>query len=359
MPTVKYHNVSELLERYIRENCLSGRLPGVLSLSKKLGFHHSTLMKAIRLLESRGLVRVEGRRGTFIQDLSQASTLKTIGLVGFYDCSWHKQEILTQLNERYRSSGLQFAYVDMQLPTPELFTQALLSLGFVGFIFFGSSGATMVMKALHRHGIAVIGNIQDGLPWMHAFEFDHYHGYRTALEHLVSQGHRRIVCLECRRHVDFQFHLKILRRVWQEVLADDFDPALFIDDIDYTDYFNSQGDDYLAAILKSYFARFFTYQRPPTAFIGSIDFLEPLHEFLSGRGLKLPRDFSFIGVSSKSDQRCGNCSRIVINLDDQLAWAVPRLVALLAGEKLSVEKVLIPVEFISGNTSAPKLQAVQ
>ena len=66
-----YHELSEKLERYIAENGITGKMPGVLKLSRELGVHHVTLSKAMRLLEKKGLLSINGTKGTFVTERTE------------------------------------------------------------------------------------------------------------------------------------------------------------------------------------------------------------------------------------------------------------------------------------------------
>ena len=83
MITPIYHSLSEKLEEYIHDRGLSGRLPGLGPLSREFGVNQLTMSKAIRLLEEKGLVTINGTRGTFVNEERRSRPVyKVIGLVG-------------------------------------------------------------------------------------------------------------------------------------------------------------------------------------------------------------------------------------------------------------------------------------
>ena len=78
-----YHELSEKLERYIAENGITGKMPGVLKLSRELGVHHVTLSKAMRLLEKKGLLSINGTKGTFVTERTEKRPRhRVLALVG-------------------------------------------------------------------------------------------------------------------------------------------------------------------------------------------------------------------------------------------------------------------------------------
>ena len=52
-----YHELSKKLEDYIRENNITGKLPGTRTLSEMFNVHHVTLSKALHLLEDKGIIK--------------------------------------------------------------------------------------------------------------------------------------------------------------------------------------------------------------------------------------------------------------------------------------------------------------
>ena len=70
-----YRQLSLDIEKHIREQRLTGRLPGIRKYCRELGCHHVTLTKALRLLEERGIVSIRNRGGTYVLSKTKRNRL--------------------------------------------------------------------------------------------------------------------------------------------------------------------------------------------------------------------------------------------------------------------------------------------
>ncbi len=350
MAISKYQQVSKELEIFIREKCPFGRLPGMLLLSKELGVHHVTLKKAIRLLEDRGLLTIDGTRGTFVnisfdRKAVGLPTLGVIGMEGFRSIS--------NLNDKYRNLGCRL--VSIGIPNgldPSSEAEFLLQIPLSGAIFLGSSARRDLMLRLREHSLPVVGNIQEGLPWMNGVEFAHYDSYRTALRHLRDLQHCRIAFIETQRPPEFQFYLDNIRRAFVDELGDFYDPELFRIRDDLTGQYRLHGEKYLEVIFAERMNFFLNLPKPPTALIVNASFLRAGLPFLGKEGIRIPQDLSVISVCSPQLQD-SFYSNLVASQDDLVEWAIPRLLNILAGSTLPVEKKLIPMRLIPGYSTIP------
>lgn len=350
MASSKYQEISLELETYIREKCPCGRLPGMLQLSKELGVHHVTLKKAIRLLEDRGLLTIDGTRGTFVnihygRKTGDQHTLGVVGLEAFRSIS--------HLNDKYRNLGCRL--VAIGIPNGlEAASEAefLLQMPLAGVVFLGSSARRELIMLLRQHSLPVVGNIQNGLPWMNGVEFAHYESYRTALRHLRELQHRRIAIMETQRPPEFQFYLNNVRSAFADELGEFFDPELFRVRDDLQEQYRIHGEKYLEVIFAERMNFFFGLPRPPTALIVNASFLRAGLPFLRKLGIRIPQDLSVISVCSPQVQD-SFFSNLVASQDDLVEWAIPRLLGILAGNPLPVEKKLIPLRFIPGHSTIP------
>lgn len=348
MAVAKYQEVSKALETYIREKCPCGRLPGMLQLSKELGVHHVTLKKAIRLLEDRGLLTIDGTRGTFvnIHYSRKGGELLTFGIIGL-----EAFRSISHLNDKYRNLGCRL--VSLGIPNglePASEAEFLLQIPLSGAIFLGSSARRDLMLRLRDQSLPVVGNIQEGLPWMNGVEFAHYDSYRTALRHLRALQHQRIAFMETQRPPEFQFYLDNIRRAFIDELGDCFDPELFRIRDDLQEQYRRHGEKYLEIIFAERMNCFLNLPQPPTAMIVNASFLRAGLPYLRQQGIRIPQDLSVISVCSPQFQD-SLFSNLIACQDDLVEWAIPRLQNILAGTPLPVEKKLVPMRFIPGNST--------
>ncbi len=348
MAVSKYQEVSQELEVYIREKCPFGRLPGMLQLSKALGVHHVTLKKAIRLLEDRGLLSIDGTRGTFVNIRfdRKAGGLPTIGVIGM-----EAFRSISHLNDKYGNQGCRL--VAIGIPNGlEAASEAefLLQMPLAGAIFLGSSARKELLLLLREQSLPMIGNIQEGLPWMNGVEYAHYDSYRTGLRHLRELGHCRIAFMETQRPPEFQFYLDNVRQAFVDELDPHFDPELFRVQDDLQEQYRIHGENYLEVLFAERMNFFLNLPQPPTALIVNTNFLRAGLPFLRKEGIRIPQDLSVISVCSPQMQD-SFFSNLVASQDDLVEWAIPRLLNILSGSPLPVEKKLIPMRFIPGNST--------
>jgi len=351
MATPKYQELSKTLEAYIRNQCPSGgRLPGMLQLSKELGVHHVTLRKAIRLLEDRGLLTIDGTRGTFvnIRYNGKAAERPTIGLIGM-----NSLRSISNLNDKYKELGCRL--VSIGIPrglAPASEADFLLQTPLSGAVFLGSSARRDLLLCLREHSLPVVGNVQDGLPWMNGVEFAHYDSYCVALRHLRELQHKRIAFIETRRTPEFQFYLDNIRRAFVDVLGDFFDPELFQVQDDVDELYRLHGEKYLEVFFAKRMNFFLNLPEPPTALDIIDSYLQAGRDFLRERGIRIPQDLSVI-LTCSPHQRDSFYSNMLVCQDDLVEWAITRLLNILAGTPLPIEKKLIPMRFYPGQSTIP------
>jgi len=302
------------------------------------------------LLEDRGLVTVDGTRGTFVNIRydGKAAERPTIGIIGM-----HSLRSISNLNDKYKDFGCRL--VSIGIPrglAPASEADFLLQTPLSGAIFLGSSGRRDLMLCLREHSLPVVGNVQDGLPWMNGVEFAHYDSYCVALRHLRELQHKRIAFIETRRTPEFQFYLDNIRRAFVDVLGDFFDPELFQVQDDVDELYRLHGEKYLEVFFAKRMNFFLNLPEPPTALVIIDSYLQAGRDFLRERGIRIPQDLSVI-LTCSPHQRDSFYSNMVVCQDDLVEWAIPRLQNILAGTPLPIEKKLIPMRFYPGQSTIP------
>lgn len=347
-----YHKLSEQLEKYIAENGITGRMPGVLKLSRELGVHHVTLSKAMRLLEKKGILSINGTKGTFVNKLSdQRPKHHVIALVGANAEQVESKEILANLGEAARKSGYSVIGITFE---EELFQRnktLLLNFPVDGFLFRMSSLRKEQAELLRREKIPMVsGARKDDYPWLDQTDCDHDAGYRLLLDRLISLGHRRIAFLEFDRVPEYRFYLNNIRRVFEEKLGDAFDPELFYAKEKGRDLWLEYGEAYWSIYPARAMKYWFSLPEPPTAIIAPFPLLFRIRNLAGEMGLRVPQDLSFMFVSHSYKPECIDFSGIAYDENDMLSWGLHCLLDRLNGKEMGPQHYFQKPVFQEGKT---------
>ena len=144
------------MEDYITEHAITVRLPGVLKLSRELGVHHVTLTKAIRLLEKKGLLSIQGTRGTFVREKTRRN-FHVIGFVGVSAEATAREIAFADRNAKLANTG--YRIMDISVNRQLVFENPRLLLQFPvdAYVFYGSFFSRGIMKVLQEDGIPDTG----------------------------------------------------------------------------------------------------------------------------------------------------------------------------------------------------------
>lgn len=228
MAEFRYVALSAELERYIRENDLHGRLPGIAKLAAVLQVNHITLRKAIKLLAERNILTVIPNEGTFIVEKSPLrKKYHVLGFVGFPLAGELAQELFEELNSHLASGAYRAINI---VGSPVLFAERpelLLKFPVDGFSFFGSNITRSIAEKLLEEKIPAVCSINSNFSEFNHVGMDHIAGYSKGIEMLRERGCRKIAFLDFQRKAEFQNYHEDIRRVFQEKLKEEFDEELF------------------------------------------------------------------------------------------------------------------------------------
>ncbi|OQA88851.1 MAG: hypothetical protein BWY31_00035 [Lentisphaerae bacterium ADurb.Bin242] len=329
-----YQNLSEKLEKYIADNGITGRMPGVLKLSRELGVHHVTLSKAMRILEKKGVLSINGTKGTFVHESSvKRPKHHVIALVGADAEQVESKEILTRLNEAARRSGYHVIGITFEEGLYQRNKAILLNFPVDGFLFRMSSLRREQAELLRREEFPMVsGARKEGYPWLDQTDCDHHAGYSLLLDRLLALGHRRIAFLEFDRVPEYRFYLNNIRRVFEEKLGDAFDPDLFYAKERGRDLLLEYGEDYWEIYPERALKFWFALPEPPTAVIAPLPLLIRIDRFLEKMKIKVPQNVSLMLVSSSGKMEYKKFSGIVYDEYDMLLWGLHCLLDRLNGK---------------------------
>jgi len=188
----KYIELSEKIAIKIQTGEWKGRMPGVIKLSRELNVNPATVAKAFKILEKKGILSIDGTRGSFINNPKPRPQYKMIGVIGISDSpiyaeEWHAMEAATA-KAGYRIIGIAH--------NNELFVndmEILLRFPVDGFIFLYSSLTYEIATFLRKHNIMFVACSNTvGIPDVNFVDFDPENIFEKSLRHLIDRNHRRI-----------------------------------------------------------------------------------------------------------------------------------------------------------------------
>ena len=331
--------LSKILEKKILDGEYSGRLPGIRKFSAALGVHPVTLIKALRELESKKLVEIRDRKGTFVVSSPERRKYRTIMFVNAGSIVSQMPRVVEML-EQYHYKHLSLFFEEEQFQNNPGF---LRNFPADGFIFTLSSLCAPTVMYLEQAGIPFVST--DG--WqepcrINSVGVDNCCAICTMLERLKAQGHRRIAFFNSPRAAEYQYFLNQIRSSFEKVLEEDFDPELFMTDI------NAENCSFAA---KVYLHRCACMDSPPTAFLLLDQWCHVVRKMLNENGFDIPGDLSLAGSLRYSAQE--NLSAAWFDLEEIYCTALDQLFKSMDDPRAEKKGQLIAPRFLEGNTIAP------
>lgn len=283
MAEQKYRYLSEKIEEYIRTQHISGKLPGVRSLSSMFSANKITISKALHDLEKKGVVTICGTGGTYVS-VEKKEESYTIGIVGL-DETRHTEQLYSYLSGKLKKSGLKFVglYYNFN-EKPELLSKFPVD----GYIFLGSYGSRKIFEYLHEHNIPVIGSTFFDYKWLNRVTYDHEGGYRKLLRYLKKLGHRKIALLDTARRFPYRSYTNLLEKIFCKELGEDFEKELisFIPQEKWRDH------EYMMQLFHKFRNKGVTCIVGPTR-------IKELYHLLRSEGIRVPQDISLVMTGYK------------------------------------------------------------
>ena len=343
MAVQKYKKLSGEMEEYIRSRNLSGKLPGVRTLSALFSANKITVNKALRVLEEKGVVTIRGTGGTFVaRPEKPGESGFSVGIIGL-DETRISEALFSWLTQKREKLGCRFVGLYSNFKEkPELLARFPLD----GYVFLGSYGSRKIFEYLHDHNIPVIGSTFFRFPWLNRITFDHEGGCRKLLRHLRSLGHRKIALLDWARPVQYRSYNAKLERVFREELGEDFEEDL----IRLIPQEKWRDGDYMMKIFGSLMGK----KDPPTCLAGPVPpFLEFSH-MLRSEHIRIPQDISLAVIGCR--HFCPPGFTALEAPMDRLLSSAARLMARMlhspgaAPERIATEMILRPGKSVADLT---------
>ncbi len=341
----KYRKISELLQRFAREECAPGdRFPTQRELMRRYDCSFATVDRALRELVAAGvIIRTQGR-GSFVCDsagLQRRGPGRQVALVltRNVSCQAHSfyTEILFELCDTLSRNGYSFAYryTDDSTGSRALIEELAGGRNFCGAALIGTVTADFAL-ALRRRGlpVVVVDNRIDR-PELCCVVGDNENGAVRMVSHLIAGGHRRIAFVSEPLHTTF---LERFLGYCNALLAHGIpvDQQLIQKNLRF---------DLVARDLEPVLAA------RPTAFFAANDSVAiAVCRELRTRKLSVPRDYSVAGFDGDYIGAQWQPKLTTMTVPRRLMGrtAAEKLLSQLRGE--AAVTTVLPVEFYSGES---------
>jgi len=356
--TTLVEQTADHLRDGFRSGRWSGKLPGVLSLSKALGVSRDTIREAVWLLEEEGALKASGAgKNRLIVPARQKDTRRRILRVALLlhtplgrDNS-HSQELMLSIKHGVEASG--HAFVICSKTIEDLGNDVPRMAGVIhetqadAWIVYGGTRELCEWFAAMPLPVLAIGGRCQGLP-IACCRTDIAKAMTDAVDALVEHGHRRIVL--------------IAQTLWRKP-SPSLGAQAFMDrlthhalnhDVRYNVPDWNESPEGLQKLLKALFQT-----TPPTALLLS----EPMQAaptlmFLAAQGLKMPEDVSVVNLLP--DPTLAWCLPHLAHFD----WPLPphvhravRWVEAVARGKADTKTITVPAKFVPAGTIGPGKKA--
>lgn len=331
-----YHDLSLQIEQYIKENNLTGKLPGTRTLSKIFKVHHVTLLKALHLLEDKGIVTINNN-GIFVKSASKDRPKhKVLALVGQHMDFPCNQQILSTIKNHIQQYG--YNLIGIAFDTDLFLNNKKILLNFPsdGFIFRFSSLRNEQAELLLKEKIPFVACARrKDMPDIDQTDCDHAFGYSLMLDELMKQGHRKIAFCEFGRIAEYQRYLKDIYALFKQKLGDDFNSDYFYVRETGLELWEIYGEDYWEIYPSRAVEHFLQLQEPPTAIIAPAPLFRKIYNILQSKKIRIPDDMSMMCMSYADEKLPDvDVSGIVYDEKKMLAWAAERLIVKLENPDL-------------------------
>ena len=328
-----YQDLSFELEKYIRDKKFSGKIPGILRLCREFKVHHVTLLKAMRLLEQRGVVIIKGTSGTFIVDKKQPPRTNIIGVVGINSTIDSQRIFLDSLNEYVRKRNYNVIGINFQ---EKLFRQnkrILLNFPVDGFVFRVSSLLDEQLNIFQNKNIPIATcNHVKNCPWLNMCGLDHRHGYRLILSRLISMGHTKIAFVDFSRNKEYFYFISDIRKIFIDTLKHNFNKNFFYASITGNEALQIFGENYVEKYAHAALKKILCSNERPSAIIGPDGLMFAIGKELEKMKIRVPDDISLCCSSYVENERFNNLCGIRHSLNKSLKWALNNVIDQIEGK---------------------------
>lgn len=197
MIKAKYIDLSKVLEKAIETGKWHDRLPGVLRLAAEYNVDPATISKALKLLEQKGIVTINGRRGTFISKHGTRPIHKIIGVVGASEEDNVTCHDLAIIKEYFKNLNYEVIAISQNDDLLRTNPQFWAKLPIDGLIFMYSTLTRELISELRQNGMPFVStNKIIGLPGISWVDFGGTDALAELIRYFHKLGHRHIAFVD-------------------------------------------------------------------------------------------------------------------------------------------------------------------
>lgn len=303
MIEARYIDLSEEIEKGIKQGRWQGRMPGVIKLSRELDANPATVSKAFKLLSEKGLLTIDGTRGTYITKHGSRTKHKVIGVIGIKPTSSYYAEEWEAMEAEARGKGYGMIGIahSKDLFVEDKDMRLLLQFPVDGYIFMYSRLTFEIAAFLRVNGIPFVScNVPVGIPGASWADFASERDFEKIMRYFISLGHKRIAYIDF--HNQYYGYSERILNIYKKILTETglfFDESLFFAGYPWEYYFSRYGEDY-RRMYGAECARDIMKQRerPTAVLVKHPDMAYGLIEELKKYGLNVPGNVSVISYNS-------------------------------------------------------------
>ena len=333
-----YKEVAENILEYIRKEQCAGRIPGMLKFAEILHVHHKTVKKAVHFLVEKGILEVRGTSGTYLRERKNRRPKRNIiGIVGISVGSL-KDDFLRLLRKKTEENNYSLMTIEFNAALFRENRTILQNFPLDGILFRGSSLLKEQFRFLIRDGIPFTAAVPSLAKYCDVVEFDHAAGYGALLKQLKEMGYKRIAFIEFARPPEYHYYIKNIRKIFMEVLQEDFDPALFhiMESSQY--YVNNYGRSSGQRFLTDAAGYFSAMDVPPEILISPVQ-----RNFSAAE--KIPGcQYVFVGNMEQVYEE--DCGKMKFDEGERLLQGLSFLIARCEGDVSAYRNVKLPPSLI-------------
>ena len=331
MIKAKYIDLSKDLESAIKAGKWDERLPGVFRLAEEYKVDPATVSKAIKLLEKKGLVTINGRRGTFVTRHQEPKPQnKIVGVLGI-----SPSPSLTAIKEEFKKHSYEVMAIsqndELLKSNPHFWTKLPLD----GIIFMNSSLTRELISALRQSNIPFVScnKIFDipGISWV---DFGSEDGLADLIRHLHKLGHRRIAYASI--YYNKNYYTERLRKVYYDTCAE-------LKCLDEDLFFVPESSDGIYDMMD-------IKNKKISAVVSPIyDVIEKIKTSAEAESLKIPEDLSLAVFKLEPEDNFYTIS--YFHNQERARLAAQMLLRKLRNPVCEVEQILLKSDLIPGKST--------
>lgn len=356
MLETKYIELSEKIAEGIKKGLWQERLPGVIKLSKELNADPATISKAFKVLADKGLVTINGKKGTFITKPGSRVRHNVIGIIGIDTTSEQLTGELRAMEENAASKG--FSIIGIA-HNNQLFVNApdlLMKFPVDGYVFMYSTLTFELAAFLRNKGIPFVScNDPAGIPGVNWVDFDSEISFKKALRHLISIGHKNIAYAEF-FNPNYNYTERMIK-IYKETFLEAGLPFReeFIYSSPKNDYFEKHGDNPYRRHGIDIAKKILSLKNKPSAIIMvSTDTAYGFAEHFKHCGFKIPDDMTVITYNgNRKDMKEDFFAVINNDYKKRASEAARLLISIIKNPIAEPQHILIDSIFLENKSCKP------